>query len=180
MRYKPLGSTGLHVSKISLGTVELGIDYGFPGTDQYQKPDEAQAIRLLHRSVDLGINLFDTHRDYGVSEQLIGRAMVQMTERPYIASKVTLPPDPGYTGVFPPPPDPGLSPPDMRRAILGSIEASLTAVRVDTIDLMQVHNTTMASLERDDIIACLQEARDQGKIRFIGASAYGRDVPMRS
>ena len=173
MKYRRLGNTGLAISEVSLGTVQLGMSYGFPGTDYHEKPDEKSAIRLLHRAVDLGINLFDTHRDYGVSEEIVGKALAGMTDRPHIASKVTIPPDPEYSGPFPPPPDRSMGPKQLRRAILGSIEASLKALRLETIDLMLIHNTTLECLQREDILLSLEEAREQGKVRFLGASAYG-------
>ena len=178
MRYRRLGSTGLNVSEVSLGTVQLGMDYGFPGTDHHKNPDEKSAIRLLHRAVDLGINLFDTHRDYGASEEIIGKALAGMTDRPHIASKVTIPPDPEYSGPFPPPPDRSMGPKQLRRAILGSIEASLQALRLETIDLMQIHNTTPQCLQREDVLLSLEDARRQGKVRFLGASAYGETMPF--
>ena len=178
MKYKRLGNTGLKVSEIGLGTVELGMNYGFPGTDYYQKPEQQEAVRLVQRAVDLGINMIDTHRDYGVSEEIIGRALREITPRPIIASKVTIPPAPEYSGPFPPPPDKNMGSKQLRRAILGSIEASLKALRLETIDLMLIHNTTLESLQREDILPCLEEARQQEKIRFLGASTYGEAIPL--
>lgn len=168
----------MKVSEVSLGAVQLGMNYGFPGTDHYDRPDEKDSIRLLQRAVDLGVNLLDTARGYGVSEEIIGKALVEMDQRPHVVSKLTTPPDPGYSGIFPSPPDNNLSATEMRRAILGSIESSLKALQIDTIDVMLIHNTTMESLRRDDIIPCLEEACEQGKIRYFGASTYGEDVPL--
>lgn len=178
MKYKPLGNTGLNVSEISLGTVELGLDYGFPGTAHFQKPPTPEAVRLLHRAVDSGINLIDTARIYGDAEEIIGMALQEMTYRPYIASKVVIPPDPGYSGPFPAPPQRNMGVKQLRHEIMGSIETSLNALHVDTIDLMLIHNTTVEALKREDILSCFEEAREQGKIRFIGASIYGEVVPL--
>ena len=61
------------------------MNYGFPGRDYPKNPDEKSAIRLLHCAVDLGINLFDTHWDYGASEEFIGKALAEMTDRPHIS-----------------------------------------------------------------------------------------------
>jgi aryl-alcohol dehydrogenase-like predicted oxidoreductase len=66
-----------------------------------------------------------------------------------------------------------MGPKQLRRAILGSIEASLKALRVETIDLMLIHNTTLECLQREDVLLALEDARQQGKVRFLGASAYG-------
>ena len=75
MEYQQLGSTGLRVSKVALGTVELGLDYGFRGSEHYQRPDPQEATRIVHRAMELGINLIDTARGYGTSEELIGKAL---------------------------------------------------------------------------------------------------------
>ena len=66
----------------------------------------------------------------------------------------------------------------MRQAILGSIEASLSALQLETIDLMQIHNTTLAILRNDEVWRALEDARKAGKIRFLGASCYGEEVPL--
>jgi aryl-alcohol dehydrogenase-like predicted oxidoreductase len=178
MKYKPLGDTGLEVSEISLGTVELGLDYGFPGTAHFQKPTTQEAVRLLHRAVDSGINLIDTARIYGDAEEIIGIALQEMTHRPYVASKVVIPADPGYAGPFPAPPRRNMGFKQLRHEIMGSIETSLNALHVDTIDLMLIHNTTVEALKCEDILSCFEEARQQGKIRFIGASTYGEVAPL--
>jgi aryl-alcohol dehydrogenase-like predicted oxidoreductase len=90
MRYRSLGDTGLKVSEISLGTAEIGLDYGFRGNAQYGKPDTKESIRLLHTALDHGINLIDTARAYGNSEDVIGQAFEGMSFPPYISSKVLL------------------------------------------------------------------------------------------
>jgi 1-deoxyxylulose-5-phosphate synthase len=166
MRYRPLGDTGLQVSEISLGTVEIGLDYGFKGATHYGKPDVNESIRLLHRAIDQGINLIDTARLYGNSEEVIGRAIEGMRSRPYISSKVLLSKDAAQKAF-----------PALRDEILGSIEASLRALRLEALDLLLIHNTELHFLRRHEIRACLEEARQQGKVRFIGASCYGVEVP---
>lgn len=167
MRYRQLGTTGLEVSEISLGTVELGMDYGFQGTSHYRKPDEQSAIALIHRAVDEGINLIDTAPVYGNSEELIGKALRGRSRRPYIATKVTIPDQPDSTQ-------------DLSIAISRSIDASLKLLRVETIDLLQIHNTTLEVLDQEEILGSLDHARRQGKIRFIGASAYDEEVSLRA
>lgn len=168
MRSRSLGKTGLKVSEITLGTVELGMDYGFRGSSHYQRPETQESIRLLHRAVDLGVKLIDTARTYGTSEELIGKALQEISEKPLIASKVTIPPDPG-----------SMDPRQLCRDIFSSIESSLRALQVDSIDLMQVHDLTLQMFPCEEIFDCLDRARQQGKIRFIGACAYGEEVPFK-
>jgi aryl-alcohol dehydrogenase-like predicted oxidoreductase len=83
MKYRRLGNTGLAISEVCLGTVQLGKNHGFPGTDYYKRPDVKSAIRLLRRAVDLGISLFDTHRDHGAIEEIIGNALAVTTDCPH-------------------------------------------------------------------------------------------------
>jgi aryl-alcohol dehydrogenase-like predicted oxidoreductase len=166
MRYRPLGDTGLQVSEISLGTVEIGLDYGFKGDNCYAKPDTRESIRLLYSAIDQGINLIDTARTYGNSEEVIGQAFEGMASRPYISSKVLLSKEAAQKDL-----------PALRAEIFGSIEASLRALQIDTLDLLFIHNTEMQYLRRQEILACLEEAQQQGKVRFIGASCYGVEVP---
>ena len=75
MRYRQLGQTNLQVSEIALGGVEIGLDYGIPVPGEHERPPEEDAIRLLQRAVDLGVNLIDTARTYGASESLIGHSL---------------------------------------------------------------------------------------------------------
>lgn len=167
MRYRPLGNTGLRVSEISLGTAEIGLDYGFKGRRHYAKPDVKESIRLIHTALDRGINLLDTARAYGNSEEVIGRALDGLTFPPHIASKVFLSEDAAQK-----------DPDSLRREILSSIEASLRALKLESIDLLLIHNTTLEHLQRQAIRECFEEAQRQGKIRFFGASCYGEEVPL--
>jgi aryl-alcohol dehydrogenase-like predicted oxidoreductase len=167
MRYRSLGNTGLQVSEISLGTAEIGLDYGFKGNAHYGKPDVKESIRLLHVAIDQGINLIDTARVYGNSEEIIGQALEGMSFKPLISSKVLLSND-----------APQKAYPALREEIFGSIEASLRALRLESLDILFIHNTFLEHLRNECILACLEEAKRQGKVRFLGASCYGVEVPM--
>ena len=166
MEYQQLGSTELRVSRIALGTVELGMDYGFRGSPHYQRPDLQEAISIVHRALDLGITLIDTARGYGTSEEVIGKALKGRREKFVLASKVAVSAEAAE------------SPKPLREAIMSSIEASLSALQLETIDLMQIHVLTHPVLRRDEVWSTLEDARRAGKIRFIGASCYGEEVPL--
>ena len=60
MKYCQLGKTGLNVSALSLGTVELGIEYGIKESGESNRPDKNDAIKIIKYAAGLGINLFDT------------------------------------------------------------------------------------------------------------------------
>jgi aryl-alcohol dehydrogenase-like predicted oxidoreductase len=167
MRYRSLGDTGLKVSEISLGTAEIGLEYGFKGTAHYGKPDAKESIRLLYAALDHGINLIDTARMYGNSEEIIGQALEGMAAPPYIASKVFLSKDAGQKSFS-----------ALHEEIFTSIEASLRALRLETLDLLLIHNTALEHLRRAEILTCLEEAQQQGKVRFLGASCYGEEAPL--
>jgi aryl-alcohol dehydrogenase-like predicted oxidoreductase len=160
VEYRSLGSTGLTVSQIALGTVELGMDYGFRNSSHYQKPEAQESIRIIHRALDLGINLIDTARVYGSSEELIGKALQQSGQHPVIATKLVVPEADLPSG----------NSTQLGAAILASIEASLAALQVEAVDLMQIHNVSVAILDNEAVIRTLEDARRQGKIRFLGAS----------
>ena len=167
MRYRPLGDTGLKVSEVSLGTAEIGLDYGFKGSSQYARPDESESIRLIHAALDQGINLLDTARVYGNSEEVIGKALAGLTFQPLIVSKVFLSNDAAQK-----------DPSALREEIFGSVETSLRALRVQTLDLLLIHNTALDHLRREDVLTFLKQAQQQGKVRFLGASCYGEEVPL--
>jgi aryl-alcohol dehydrogenase-like predicted oxidoreductase len=166
MHRRLLGSTGLRVSTISLGTVELGMDYGFRGSNHFKRPDPVDAARILHRAVELGINFLDTARAYGDSEAIIGRTLHDLHPRPHISTKFAVPDS--------------LQPGQLRQHIMDSVETSLRALKVESIDLLQIHNTTEDLLARGELLETLLRLRQSGKIRHAGASLYGEPVAIRA
>ena len=164
MRLRKLGNTGLTASEVSLGTAEIGLDYGFKGSPQYARPSVQDSIRLIRRAVDRGINWLDTARAYGNSEEVIGQALKDASPRPRIASKVIFDNPVG-----------DMDSASLRQWVFGSIESSLRALRVDVIDLLYIHNATEKLLRQTAIRDSLEEARGQGKIRLAGATCYGEE-----
>ena len=164
MRLRKLGNTGFTASEVSLGTAEIGLDYGFKGSPQYSRPAIQDSIRLIRRAADRGINWLDTARAYGNSEEVIGRALKDLSPRPRISSKV----------IF----DRPVSEMDaaaQRDQVFQSIESSLRALQVDAIDLLYIHNATVKLLREATIRDSLEEARSQGKILLAGATCYGEE-----
>ena len=164
MRLRKLGNTGLTASEVSLGTAEIGLDYGFKGSPQYSRPAVRDSIRLIRRCADRGINWLDTARAYGDSEAVIGRALKDLSPRPRISSKVI------FDG-----PVADMAAAAQRAHVFGSIESSLRALRADSIDLLYIHNATEKMLRESAIRDSLEEARSQGKIRLAGATCYGEE-----
>ncbi|MGR3317973.1 MAG: aldo/keto reductase [Candidatus Anammoxibacter sp.] len=156
-----LGKTGLKVSSISLGTVELGMEYGIRRSEEFNRPDRNQAIYLLQYAIDKGINLFDTAPNYGVSEEIVGSAISNQQDC-YIATKVSIPASNGKM----------LIGAKLREGINRSIERSLRVLRRESLDIVQIHNATVGILNQDDVIDVLLRARKTGKVRFLGVSVY--------
>jgi aryl-alcohol dehydrogenase-like predicted oxidoreductase len=167
MRFRDLGDTGLIVSEITLGTVEIGLEYGFKGSAHYQKPNRSEALRLIRTALDSGINFIDTARAYGESESIIGQALQDISTKPILCSKVDLPNE-AVTPNFQ----------SLRHHVFQSLEESLRQLQLEAIDLLLIHNTTLNCLRNTDALACMEEARTQGKVRFIGASCYEEDASL--
>src|SRR6478752_3192960 len=123
-----LGRTGLEVTKLGYGAMELRGPAGGRG----REIDPADAARILNAVLDAGINFIDTSPDYGNSEALIGAAISGRRDEYYLASKCGCPID------QPPPPDVDL--PDhvfTPENIRAGVEQSLQRMKTDHIDLVQ-------------------------------------------
>jgi len=162
MNYRTLGRTGLRVSVIALGTVSLGVDYGIKVPGEFGRPTKSEAIRLLQQAADAGINLFDTAPAYGESELLVGQALGSQPEC-YVATKVSIPRD---TNGIP------MHGTQLRQAVQSSLESSLRALRREVLDIVQIHNATVEVIARGEMAQALLDARQHGKLRFLGASVY--------
>src|SRR5690606_18932773 len=84
---RKLGNTGLMVSEIAFGGVEIGMPYGIGIQGEKDMLSEKQAITLLHTATDMGVNFFDTARMYGNSETLMGKAFRDRRKEVIIATK---------------------------------------------------------------------------------------------
>jgi len=135
VRFRRLGRTDLRVSEISLGTVELGLDYGIAENGQPRRPQEAEAARLLHRGLDLGINFIDTARAYGESEAIIGKTLKHHRSEFILCSKVA-----PYTGE-------NLSSAALKQKLSVSVDASLEALNTDRIDIMMIHSAPVEVIQ---------------------------------
>lgn len=155
MKYINLGKTGIKVSRVGLGTVELGLDYGISKSRDFKKPDEKDSIYLLHKAVDFGINLFDTAPSYGNSEELLGKAFTNK-KNCIIATKVNIPPK-GE---------------DCEKFILSSLSKSCKRLQRKYLDIVQVHNAAVNTFLNSDIFKILIKEKEAGNIQFIGASVY--------
>jgi aryl-alcohol dehydrogenase-like predicted oxidoreductase len=156
--YVKLGSTGLKVSKICLGTMSFG-------TREWQRwtINERASRNVVKTALELGINFFDTADVYsnGASEQILGPALRDLSRRDQvvIATKVNGPMGPG-------PNDRGLS----RKHIFDAVDASLKRLGTDYIDLYQIHRWDY-EVPIGETLCALNDLVRAGKVRYIGASS---------
>ena len=160
MDYVKLGRTGLDVSRLCLGCMS----YGEPdrGNHAWTLP-EAESRPFIRKALDLGINFFDTANVYsdGSSEEIVGRALKEFGRRDelVVATKVHGRMRPGPNGG-------GLS----RKAILAEIDASLTRLGMDYVDLYQIHRFDPET-PIEETLEALNDVVRAGKARYIGASS---------
>ena len=166
MNYRRLGRTNLQVSEISLGTVELGMDYGIPVRGQHLQPSEADAARTLNCALDLGVNLIDTARAYGESEAIIGRSLKSRRNEYILATKIASFNWAGYAGR------------KLKERVEASITESLRTLQTDIIDLLYIHNATPELIQCGEIVEIMQRAQEAGYTRFIGTTTYGEAAPL--
>jgi aryl-alcohol dehydrogenase-like predicted oxidoreductase len=153
MEYRPLGRTGVHVSKLCLGTMMFGA---------WGNTDHDDSIRIIHHALDAGINFLDTADVYssGESEEIVGKALKDRRDDIVLATKVSVPmgADPNHRG-------------NSRRWIVREIENSLRRLGTEWIDLYQIHRPD-PDTDIDETLAALTDLVHQGKVRYIGSSSF--------
>ena len=163
MEYRRLGSTGLKVSRLALGCGNFG---GIGSAPEFfgRGENETQAFALMDRAFDAGINVFDTADAYGGgrSETWIGRWLKargsRVRDQLVLGSKV-------FNAVGPGPNDRGLS----RVHILRQIDASLSRLQTDRIDLFLIHEPD-PDTPLEETLAALDDCVRAGKVLYVGAS----------
>lgn len=163
MKKRALGRTGIMVSEIAFGGVEIGMPYGIGIESEKDMLSPREAVDLLHAAVDAGINFFDTARLYGHSEDVIGEAFSGMRDEVVISTKcVHLHGEGGKL--------PGKE--KLRMIIEGSLHDSLKALRTDHVDVFMLHNADMEMLSNEDVPAIFSMLKHDGKIKCAGVSTY--------
>ena len=154
MAYRTLGRTGLRVSDIGFGAMTIG-------GEVFGATDDGESLRAVNRFLDLGMNFIDTADAYGRghSEELLAQVLKTRRKDVILATKggnqFTVRSglrnfDPDY--------------------LTSALEESLRRLRIDTIDLYQLHNPTAEVMRRGEIFERLERFKREGKIRFYGVS----------
>jgi aryl-alcohol dehydrogenase-like predicted oxidoreductase len=166
MEYALLGSTGVKVSRICVGTATFGV-----------APSARDADRVIHAALDLGINFFDTANVYGIlpifdrpgappaaerepAERILGRALAGRRDDVVIATKSNEVVGPGVN-------DSGLS----RRHIIQQVENSLRRLETDYIDLYYAHKPD-PDTPLEQTLAAYDDLVRQGKLRYVALSNH--------
>lgn len=163
MNKRLLGRTGIKVSEIAFGGVEIGMPYGIGIKNKTDMLSETDAVSLLRTALDNGINLFDTARAYGNSEAIMGRAFHGMRERVVICTKFR--PSRDDKGNLP-----GAE--QLKKIMDTSLSESLKALQTDYIDVYILHLTDNFFLRNETVTDWLLDLKKKGIVRAIGVSTY--------
>jgi len=160
MRTATLGRTGLEITRVGFGAWAIGggnWDWGWG--DQ----DDDESVAAIHRALELGVNWIDTAAQYGLghSEEVVARALEGVEPRPYVFTKGGQPEGPNRTSFQ-----------TLKRdSLLSECEGSLRRLRLDAIDLYQIH-WPIPDGEVEEGWSALAERKEQGLVRHIGVSNF--------
>jgi aryl-alcohol dehydrogenase-like predicted oxidoreductase len=167
VRTAAFGTTGLQITRVGFGAWAIGGgDWEFGWGAQ----EDEESIAAIQRALDQGVNWIDTAAGYGFghSEEVVGRALRGVTERPYVFTKCSLLEGPERRVVH------SLE----RDAVMREAEASLERLGLDAIDLYQIHwPDPEAQIEEG--WSALAELKEQGLVRHIGVSNFDVDQLRR-
>jgi aryl-alcohol dehydrogenase-like predicted oxidoreductase len=162
MRLRRLGRTGLQVSEIGFGALEIGRAWGVAARDR-QPPDETASLQLLETVCALGINFVDTAAAYVLSEERLGKALrfgLLRRNAVYLATKAGERFDATAGSRY-----------DYSYAgITSSIMESLERLQVDRVEGAQLHSAPLEVVRSGDAIRALRDLRNAGRCEFVGAS----------
>ncbi len=152
MQYKQLGRTGFNVSTISFGCWAIGGTWG--------TVNDKESMAALHTAIDMGVNFFDTADVYGDgrSERLLAQLRAETSETIYIATKAGRRLNPHEAAGY------------NRKNLTAFVERSLTNLKVDTIDLLQLHCPPTQAYYMPEVFAVLDDLVKAGKLRYYGVS----------
>ncbi|WP_455277040.1 aldo/keto reductase [[Eubacterium] cellulosolvens] len=144
MEERILGKTGIKVKVLGFGGIPI------------QRVSEKEAIKVISRGYDLGINFFDTARNYTISEERVGKALENVRDNVIIVTKSL-----GRT----------------KKDLIKDLEASLRDLRTDVIDIFQLHNVSTKEAwkqikSQNGALEALYKAHDEGKVRHIGITSH--------
>jgi uncharacterized protein len=164
METTQLGRTGVTVSRLGFGGAPAGLTNYLNAYSPSDKEQRDQVIAALQKAVELGITYFDTAPGYGdgSGEAIYGEALTGVTTPIFLATKIK---------------------PDETQ-VRAAIEASLTRLRRDCLDLVQLHGSSYSPklaasiLAEDGLLAQLEDLRAEGMIRFLGFTSEDNNATV--
>lgn len=147
-----------------LGRINLNVTRLGWGAAPRRVWTEERAESMFNQVLDAGINYVDTANDYERSEEFIGKLISHRRDEYYLASKCGCVPG-GGRHVW------------TKENAFRGLHESLSRLRTDYLDLMQLHNPTAEECERGGLVGALNKMREQGKVRWIGISTTLPDLP---
>ncbi|MBC8089773.1 MAG: aldo/keto reductase [Phycisphaerae bacterium] len=153
MEYRTLGRTGVKVSPLCLGTMMFGA---------WGNTNHDDCVRIIHQALDAGINFVDTADVYsqGECEAIVGKALTGRRDSVVLATKVHGKMGEGQNRQR-----------NSRRYIVQAVEASLSRLKTDWIDLYQLHRADPFT-DIDETLRAMDDLITQGKIRYVGTSTF--------
>jgi len=164
MKTTQLGRTGITVSRLGFGGAPAGLTNYLTSYSPEDKQQRGQVIAALHKAVELGITYFDTAPGYGAGsgEAIFGEALAGVTPPIFLATKINR----------------------TETNVRAAIEASLTRLRRDSLDLVQIHGSSYgpdlaaAILGEGGLLAQLEALRAEGLIRFLGFTSEDNNAAV--
>lgn len=154
MLYTEIG--GKKISKMTLGTVQLGMNYGI--ANENGQPKEEQSMEMLGAALESGVNSLDTARAYGNSEDVLGHFLAGVENKPFITTKVPMIED-GTDA-------------EVEKFIVESAEASLQRLGVNKVDNIMLHNAANLRFKPELCAKTMQGLIKRGYTDMVGVSVY--------
>jgi predicted aldo/keto reductase-like oxidoreductase len=149
------------MEKVRLGKTEIVVNKNGFGALPIQRVSDEEAVKIIRKAYDSGVNFFDTARFYTDSEHKLGLALSEVRDKVYIASKTA-----------------AVTPEDFWK----DLETTLTNLQTDYLDIYQFHNPSFCPKPGDGsgVYECMVEAKRQGKIRHIGITNHRLKVAQEA
>ncbi|MDX6466479.1 MAG: hypothetical protein QOI27_1519 [Gaiellaceae bacterium] len=164
---RQLGTTDLQITTVGFGAWAIG---GGGWEFGWGPQEDDDSVAAIHRALELGVNWIDTAAAYGFgrSEEVVGRALAGLEQRPLVFTKSSLLEGPGRTVVH-----------NLKRdSILREAEASLERLGIDAIDLYQIH-WPVPDEDIEEGWAAMAEVKERGLARHIGVSNFSVEQLQR-
>lgn len=155
----------LPFSRVGLGTVEIGLPYGI---GENTLPSDREAERILKTAVELGVTYIDTARGYGVAEERIGKFGVSRLPGIIVGTKCAQFLEKGE--------DPQGK--ELETRIREEVETSLKNLKVETLQLLQLHGGSKEQIERGELIDIVRRLQEEGKVQHAGIATRGEEAAL--